>query len=208
YLDTHVGDLIAELKKKGLYDQALIVFTADHGEEFYEHQGWGHGRTVYQEVIQVPLIVKYPGGWGAGTVDEHLVRSIDLAPTILDTAGIRPPATMQGVSLLQPAPPADEQVAFSETDFEGNVARAWVTPRDKLIQVVDGDPRGREAIQLYDLAADPGETLNLAQAHVGVVADLRRQMDRLMIAALEASVAGTEFEIDPETEQRLKLLGY
>ena len=209
YLDTHVGELIAELKKKGLYDDALIIFTADHGEEFYEHLGWGHGRTVYQDVVHVPLIVKYPGGWGAGRVDDRLARLVDLAPTILDVAGIQPPAAMQGVSLLRSAPePRDLQIAFTETEFEGNVSRAIVTSRYKLIQVVAGDHRGRDPIQLYDLVADPAETTDLAQAHVSVVTRLRQRLDRTMIAALQASVEGKQVEIDPETERRLKMLGY
>jgi len=205
YLDTHVGALIADLKKEGLYDEALIVFTADHGEEFYEHLGWAHGSTVYQEVIHVPLLIKYPGGWGAGTVDDRLARLLDLAPTILDAADIQPPAAMQGVSLLQPA---SVQVAFSETEYEGRIARAIVTPRYKLIQVVAGGRRGREPIQLYDLIADPLETTDLAKTHDDVVTQLRQLLDRTTIAALQASVDGKSVEIDPETEQRLRLLGY
>ncbi len=83
FLDEELAKLVADLKAKGLYDDALIVLTADHGEEFHEHGGWWHGTTLYDEQIAVPLIVKPPRGGATGVVADAMVSSIDIAPTII-----------------------------------------------------------------------------------------------------------------------------
>jgi len=208
YFDRHFGNLIATLKRLGLYDDALIVFTSDHGEEFYEHQGWAHGKTLYQEITSVPLIVKYPGNVRAGTVDEGLARSLDIAPTILDVAGVEPPAAMRGVSLrLPPDSPARAQFSFAE-DFCLSKVMALRTPRYKLIEVIGGDRRGREPTQLYDLAADPGETTNLAATRPDLVARLRADMSQTLALAERAAVGGQEVDLSPAFMERLRQLGY
>lgn len=86
--DRRFGDLLGALRQAGLYDRALIIVTSDHGEEFWDHGGYGHGHSLYKEVIRVPLIVKLPGGRFTGTRALDPVRSIDLAPTILELAGL------------------------------------------------------------------------------------------------------------------------
>src|SRR5262245_7758209 len=96
YLDTHLGRLFGELKRRGLYDKTLIVLTADHGEEFHEHGGWWHGTTLYDEQIHVPLVLKPPAGGARGRVVEELTTSLDIAPTIIARAGIPVPSVMQG----------------------------------------------------------------------------------------------------------------
>jgi len=208
YLDTHLGDVLAALKRLGLYDEALIVFTADHGEEFYEHQGWFHGKTLYEEVTAVPLIVKYPGNVRAGTVDEGLARSLDIAPTILDVSGIEPPAAMRGVSLrLPPDSPARAQLVFAEV-FCMAGAMSVRTPRYKLIEVIDGDLRGRTPTQLYDLEIDPGETTNLAATRPDIVARLRADMGRTLNLAERAAVGGQKADLDAAFKERLRQLGY
>jgi arylsulfatase A-like enzyme len=221
YLDTHLGDVFAALKRLGLYDDALIVFTSDHGEEFYEHQGWSHGWTLYQEITHVPLIIKYPGNVrhsskgegvagnvGAGTVDEGLARSLDIAPTVLDVAGIEPPAAMRGVSLrLPPDSPTRAQFSVAETSWTTQVM-AVRTPRYKLIEVVDGPMRGRAPTQLYDLVADPGEQMNLAATRPDIVARLRAVMSRTLVLAERSAVGGQEGDFDPAFLERLGRLGY
>jgi len=208
YFDQHFGNLLATLKRLGLYDQALIIFTADHGEEFYEHQGWAHGKTLYQEIMNVPLIIKYPGNARAGTVDEGLARMLDVAPTVLDVAGIAPPATMQGVSLrLPPTSPARTRPVFAEDPIWAGVM-AIRTTRYKLIQVTTGDPRGRGQTQLYDLEVDPGETINLAPRRPDLVAQLDTDLRRILAQAEETAITGQGAELSPEFRERLRRLGY
>jgi arylsulfatase A-like enzyme len=145
------------------------------------------------------------GNVGAGTVDEGLARSLDIAPTVLDVAGIEPPAAMRGVSLrLPPDSPARAQAVFSES-LQGMAVR---TPRYKLIEVVDGDLRGRTPTQLYDLEADPGEQTNLAASHPDIVARLRADMSQTLTLAERAAVSGQEADLDPEFRERLRQLGY
>jgi arylsulfatase A-like enzyme len=208
YFDKHFGDLLATLKRLGLYDKALIIFTSDHGEELYEHQGWAHNKTLYQEITNVPLIIKYPGNAGAGTVDEGLARGLDITPTVLDGVGVEPPAGMQGISLrLPPDSPARARFSYAETS-----ALSWVisirTPRYKLIEIIDGKLRGRTPTQLYDLEADPGEQTNLAASHPDIVARLRADMSQTLTLAERAAVSGQEADLDPEFRERLRQLGY
>jgi arylsulfatase A-like enzyme len=89
YLDElFVRPLISQLKKLNLYDRSMIIFTADHGEEFYEHKGWEHGHSLYRENIHVPLIIKFPRSKHRGNKVESTTRIIDILPTILKEAGI------------------------------------------------------------------------------------------------------------------------
>ena len=99
FTDHHFGQLVAWLKNNGLYDSTAILAVSDHGEEFFEHGGWGHGSTLYQEQLAVPLIVKFPGQVGAGQRVDALAQHVDLLPTILDLLGIEGPPHLQGSSL-------------------------------------------------------------------------------------------------------------
>ena len=134
YVDEAVGQLCRWLKEAGLYQETLIVLTADHGQEFYEHGGWWHGTTLYDEQIHVPLLVKLPGGEAAGSTDRRTVRTLDITPTILNLSGIPPQATMQGRRFLgtmgEEWAGADD--VFSEEDHEGNIVHSLRTATWKL----------------------------------------------------------------------------
>ena len=214
FMDTHLGALFDYLKVQGLYDDALIVFTADHGEEFQEHGGWGHGTTLYEEQIAVPLIVKYPGNAQAGMVDETFVRSLDLAPTVLDMAGIFDmPKSIQGVSLrpIRSARPTRSVLwtaIFAEEDREGHHLRAVRVGQYKLIMANPGNPRGLPVLALFDLQDDPGEHRNLAETNPDRLAALRAELDRIMAYAEAHAVEGQFRELDALTRERLRQLGY
>jgi len=208
YLDEHLGELFAWLQAEGLYDPALIVLTSDHGEEFQEHGGWWHGQTLYQEQIAVPLIVKYPGAARAGEVAGDLAASLDVAPTILDAAGLPVPDTMMGRSLWSASePPA---YVYAEEDLEGNVVRAVRTAEFKLIRANAGNPRGLPAEQVFHLAADPGEQQPLAQeAGPAIPVDsLRARLREALTQALQAAVAAESADLDAAVRQKLHDLGY
>jgi arylsulfatase A-like enzyme len=206
YLDGYLGQLFDWLKAEGLYDDALIVLTADHGEEFQEHGGWWHGQTLYQEQIAVPLIVKYPRSARAGTVVTELARSLDVAPTILDVAGLPVPEAMVGQSLWSAAePPA---YAFAEEDHEGNVLQALRTPGHKLIVANDDNPRGLPPQELFDLEADPGEQEDLYAAQSGLATAMSDTLRQVMAQALERAVAAEGGTLDPAVQEQLRNLGY
>ena len=98
--DYHFGKLLERLKAWNLYDNAMIILTADHGEELYDHECFGHGWTVYNEVAHIPLIFKLPGNSAAGQRISSLIRQIDIAPTIIDYLGIDIPDSIEGESFL------------------------------------------------------------------------------------------------------------
>ncbi len=208
--DDSFGQLLEELRRRDLYDGALIAFLSDHGEEFWEHGNWGHGHTVHGELLDIPLVVKAPGrAWdehGGRRVD-RLVQQIDLLPTLLDYAGLEPPGSLPGVSLrpaLESGALPAGRAAYSVLDLDrhrgvGLTEKGW-----KLIL-----PRGAavEAPRVFDLAADPGEQRPLADADPVVrgylLARLRR-VEHQRGQALTAAIA----DMDPELVQELKALGY
>ncbi len=206
YVDSALGALFDSLKEAGLYDGALIVLTADHGEEFQEHGGWWHGQTLYEEQLRVPLIVKYPGGARAGTVVEEYARSLDIAPTAVDVAGLEIPAGWQGRSLWSDtAPPA---YLFAEEELEGNILRSVRQGPRKLILANPGNPRGLPAEALFDLVLDPGEQQNRAKSEAGWVRTLREVLGRAQAEALARKLRAEQGSVDEQAQELLKKLGY
>src|SRR5207244_10762113 len=92
-------------RSRRLDRSTLVVFVADHGEEFHEHGGFDHGRTLYQELVRVPLLVRLPSGAGGGRRVRGLARQIDVLPTVLAVLGLPVPADLPGSTLLGPGAP-------------------------------------------------------------------------------------------------------
>ena len=188
YLDENFAKLLAKLRELGLYDDALIVLTADHGEEFHEHGGFWHGLTLYDEQIHVPLLIKWPkGAPGAPpSARGHLARHIDVAPTLLARAGITPPAAMQGIDLVTPRRRARREGPPRRSPRKTTRATCCARcgrPKWKLIEANPGNPRGLAPEELFQVAADPGETRNLigeqtGQAQSAAIAGGRRAAAR------------------------------
>ena len=201
--DHHFGRLLDDLKARGLYDSSLIVLVADHGEEFLDHGGWEHGKTLYGEQLRVPLILKLPGGASAGTRVEAAVGQVDVVPTILDLLGIQG-ATLDGESLLR-APLSDRRPLFASLSLEGREVRSVSSRGWKLI-LDSSSFTYSEPIELYHTAADPGEKVQLAGDR-----PFERQFLSQILGRLEldlAAVAGTEAEIPDELRRQLEALGY
>ncbi len=207
HMDESFGALVKTLRDLNLYDNTLIVLTADHGEEFYEHGGWWHGTTLYDEQLAVPLIVKWPAGMSAEARPAGVARLLDIAPTIFVAAGAKIPEEWQGVD-LRPGIPA-ERTAFAEQDHEGNVLTAARRGRWKSIRANAGNPRGLPEIELFDLEVDRAEKKNLADAESAKVAELALGLDEIMAeAASEAVESAGEVKMDDATRDRLRALGY
>ncbi len=148
-IDFHVGRMVRILKEKGFYDNTLIVFTSDHGDYMGFHHLLLKGNLMYDPVVKVPLIIKYPRGVSRGRVDTTLASTVDLAPTILHQAGLRPGAGMRGLNL---ATSARRTVVFSES------AGQWMA-RTKQYKLILRKPAERSLF--FDLDADPFEINNL-----------------------------------------------
>ena len=151
HIDMQVGRMIEVLKRKGLYETTCILFTSDHGEYLGFHHLLLKGGYMYDPLVRVPLIVKYPGNRAAGTVSEAPVNNVDLAPTLLALAGQSKSQGMNGFDLSSQTP--GDRVIFAES---GRGDQLMVrTARHKLIRSMR-----RNSSFLYDLEADPMETVN------------------------------------------------
>jgi arylsulfatase A-like enzyme len=181
YGDREFGRFLRELKARGLYDEALIVFMADHGEEFLDHGMWLHGKSVFDELIRVPLVVKFPGKSHAGRRVARQVQTVDVLPTVLETFSLPVPVPpiIVGRSLRQVAekevPPVE---AISEISHRGYVAHGIRTEQDKYIRRFS--PKEDELF--FDLKADPKEQANLVDGSGPRVSALRSRVEAAMVA--------------------------
>jgi arylsulfatase A-like enzyme len=143
------------LRKKGLFDRTTLIVTADHGEAFGEHATWQHSKTVYEELIRVPLWIRVPGVEPKRVA--HPVSLIDLGPTILDLFGQPTPATFMGQSLVPLL--TGERSLTRPIAAEGRLIQTMIFPDGK--KAIYDQRRGTH--ELYDLAKDPKELENLAE---------------------------------------------
>jgi len=153
HIDDQVGRMVQRLKEKGLYDQTMIVYAADHGDYMGQHHMILKANHMYDSLSRVPLIIKYPNQKEGGTVDERLVSLVDLAPTILGQAGCAAPEVMTGLNLADAD--AKRDIVFSE-HRNGHQLMAR-THTHKLILC-----QANKLTLFYDLEADPGELMNVA----------------------------------------------
>jgi arylsulfatase A-like enzyme len=154
--DAAFGAMVADVKRMGLWDKTAIIVVSDHGDELFEHGSVGHGHSVYEELVRVPLAVRFPPRVPAGRVAPVDVEGLDVAPTVLDLFGLDegdgPP--MQGESLLRLARAPEGTAPRPATSVHGALLRAMRLGRYKLI-------RSSAKTSLYDLVEDPREQRDL-----------------------------------------------
>lgn len=218
YCDQAFGQLMADLKKRGLYDNTLVVLVSDHGEQFFEHSMCDHMNSLYQELLHVPLIVKFPQQLGAGSRAKGLWQHIDIAPTILEQAGLSVPSQMEGVS-YRPSSQEPPWLAQRPAFFSLNVGLAsdrygqgdspaqahlrglrlgpWV------LQVADSTLTNLEPLQLFHLEHDPQEKENLAYQRPEVCLAMLSSLRLFTPTDHQTNVAPKE-----EVEQALRSLQY
>ena len=208
--DRAFGELVALLDELDLLDSTVVVFISDHGEEFLEHGTWGHGRNLYAENLNVPLVIRFPDR-GHGVRVEEVVQQIDIMPTLLDYIGLPVPEWVEGRSFLPLLAPATEPIshesrlAFSFLHLDGGVYRSLVDGEWKLVQRLS-EEGGVSQTGLFNRRSDPGEARNQ-------ILDLPirgRFMELILDAKMaEGSLLTTEEAVlDEETENALKALGY
>ena len=206
FTDDVLGKILGEIGRRGRLENALVVVTADHGEEFFEHDGKGHQRTLFDEVVRVPLIFRWKGQLPTRSVVKEPVRLVDLLPTLLSLAGVAEVPAAQGrdiapLLLGEKLPPAP---ALCELLVDGNDLHALRTERAKVL-----DYRHANTRIGYDLLMDPREERPLAEDSDLVRAGLD-DLSREIEASL-ASRRGREarpFGLDPDLKRRLGDLGY
>jgi arylsulfatase A-like enzyme len=205
YFDEHLQRLSDRLGLE--VDDVLLIVTADHGEELAEHGALGHGQGVHQELVHVPLMIRWPAGIAGGRRIEEPVSLLDVYPTLLELAGLPSQAGLVGKSLAgvlrNPGTEPRTDPVFSELRPPQGDQQAVRDGRWRLIRRNGGSP------QLFDLYADPKEQYDLASASPDVV----RRLDGLLTSREQAQPpppadAGTKVVHDPAVRQRMRALGY
>ncbi|MGD8607344.1 MAG: sulfatase-like hydrolase/transferase [Myxococcales bacterium] len=207
YWDAELGKLLQGLKDRGLYEDLTIIVTADHGEELYEHGGFWHGTTLYDEQVHVPLLVKLPEGRRAGTTVGHWVQSIDLMPTVLRLFDLSIPEGVQGGDIF-----TGTDVIYAEESHEGNVLESVRqlegTDEIKLITANPGNPRGLKPVELYRVDLDPAEQRNLAHDAPEQVRMATKTLLQQRAHARKDAVAADSVELEDDVAAHLEALGY
>jgi len=220
FVDDVMGDVRSKLEAAGVFDDAVCVLFSDHGEGFLEHQGeifsgMGHGSTVYEEMVRIPLIFRLPRGLAAeGAATDALASTVDILPTVADLVGVDPgEGPVRGRSLapvlVDPARSVREwMIAHSATfDSERFLPSLGIRTADHKYVHSSG-----EANELFDLARDPGERENRLEA-APVVAGYLRQLLRegsgldLDAGGLAGGRSGGG-SISAEDRAALRALGY
>ncbi|HYH46410.1 MAG TPA: sulfatase, partial [Thermoanaerobaculia bacterium] len=209
--DRSFGALLAELRRRGLWEDTVVVLVSDHGEEFFEHGGWEHGRSLHAEVLDVPLIVRFPG-LGEGRQVAALAQHVDLLPTLLAALGLPAPAGVEGRNLLARLGESDgegegetawDPAVYSELDLDGRTGTAVTTPVWRLI-----DRRGpTAAVLLYARREDPRERRDLARARPVEAGFLRSLLRARALLPGRTLTPGTG-RIDEAMREQLRALGY
>ncbi|MBK8231209.1 MAG: sulfatase-like hydrolase/transferase [Candidatus Eisenbacteria bacterium] len=213
-VDAALDSFFARLEELGLKERSVILLTADHGEELFDHGGFEHGHSLQQEILHVPFVL-----WGPGVVPaRHTepVSLVDVFPTLLEAAGVpaTPPVArnLDGLSLWPlvvgrttrlegPASSAPREIVVSST-LQGEEQSALVVWPHKLIRTESGSSR------LYQLDEDPRERQDLSAADPRRVSALARRLSHRLAVADSLRRRVSSVPIDPELHERLRSLGY
>jgi arylsulfatase A-like enzyme/Tfp pilus assembly protein PilF len=202
--DAAVGKLIAALRSSKLYDDALIVVASDHGQGLGAHGEETHGTFLYDETVHVPLLLKLPQNQNAGKRVTAKTRLVDVAPTILEIAGVAVPSQMQGQSLLRISKTNSDQPVYSSSDFPQR-ALGWSALESwragKYLYIKAPKP------ELYDVSADPGAARNLAQSSKATLKTIAGQLDAFDRRFSDPGNSGGP-ELTSSEMQKLASLGY
>jgi arylsulfatase A-like enzyme len=178
-VDAALASLFDQLEGRGLLDDTLIMFTADHGETLGDRDGYfGHVASLHREVLRVPLIVAFPGASPGGRSVDTPVSTLDVLPTVLDVAGIDPPHRMRGVSLRSfvddPAGGARTMFAVGPSDYWLEKGQAFAV-REGAWKLIEHE---RAADRLYNLSEDPYEQRDLSAERPAEYRRLKTTLDR------------------------------
>ena len=217
--------LLDELKRDGLYDKTMIIITADHGEEFFDHISWGHSNHLYNELLKVPLVIKYPQSRYQGRKLTPFVRLADIVPTVMDEFGVRSsPVKLEGESLRPILENKETGERLCPSYLPDNI---FADPMPSKISLIQGrykfilnekfpdraytyfspPPPNVPPIELFDLRQDPFERRNLANQE-GEVARRMLQQAQTFLQAAKREGLSKKALMDKDLEERLRALGY
>src|SRR5208283_502769 len=207
YVDNCIGQVLDRLRALGVYDNTLVIITADHGESLGEHGETDHGFFIYQCTLHVPLVIRAPR-CRQGIQVEGNVSLVDIVPTVLDLLGLKAPAWVQGVSLRAAleggSAPDGDRALYGESLYAGTYGCS------PLHSIIEGQwkyilaPRA----ELYDLSQDPDERTNLVGKQAQVAQRLRGRLEAMLKKLETAALQRGPSSMDPEAVKQLESLGY
>jgi arylsulfatase A-like enzyme len=217
YMDHHLGRVFDALEAAGRFENTVVVLVSDHGQGLGDHNWWSHG-ILYEEQIKAPLIIRAPRIPGGRRV-HHLVRTIDIAPTIIDLVGLDPvrPGDVDGTSLvpmLEGEIPDPGQVAYADSVnmlTYGSVSGFADDKNDMHFAITNGKWKyihhllREDESELYDLTGDPRELHNL---YTPRHAETMRLRENLQTRRFEPGDSQDRSQASPEDVERLRSLGY
>ncbi len=210
--DIEMGKFFEELKGMGVLDDTLVIITNDHGEELGDHKKFGHGHTLYEELLRAPLIMHFPPLISPTVLTNEVAENVDVSPTIVDMLGVKPMKKADGLSLkplLSGEPVQRPYYAMSEFMESKRAIRVggW-----KMIW------SGGITVELYHSDVDRGEKKNLAkksliarrllEVHAGEAQAAYDKKQRMQDISTKRQFKAGEADIDPETRKQLEALGY
>lgn len=204
HLDDGMRDIFTAIDELGLAERTLVVVLADHGESMTEHNIFYDHSGLYESVLRVPMIMRLPGRLPAGLRLPQMVQHVDIAPTLLEAAGLGVPPVLEGKSFWRLAAGQDQQGGYDEVaSLECTWKAQWClrTPRYKFILSRDADEDGTFPRELYDLEQDPGEEHNIVAERPDLAASLEARLEEWIAERLRAA-GRTE---DPLREQGTSL---
>ena len=207
--DDQFGVLVRRLKERGLYDSTLIIVVSDHGEEFQDHGGWGHGNTLYDEQLAIPLVMKLPDQRHAGQVVDRPAQHVDLMPTILSLLGLPIPPDVQGKSMWPPSATTPEDrgtASVAYLNLDGRAMESLQLDALKIIRYLTPHETASQ-VEVFDLESDPAELMNLTGVRPTLRGYLLTSLRRWVLEQPMLLSAG-EAVIDAELEERLRTLEY
>jgi arylsulfatase A-like enzyme len=197
-LDARFGRLVRLLESRGLDESTLVAVTSDHGEEFWDHGSLLHSHTVHGELVHVPLILAVPGA--SPRLVGATVRSLDIAPTVLEALGLPPAPSHRGRSLLAAAYGAPIEPAAAPSEMG-----PWKALESERWKVIAHTAQG--TLSMYDLERDPGETRDVGPASAAN-AERGAALGRELAAMVGAAPVREMDTASPELTERLRALGY
>ena len=220
--DMRVGEVIDELKRRGAWDNTIFILLSDHGEEMNEHGGWLHDQSVYEELIHVPLIIRFPHDAFGGKRISDIVSLVDISPTLFQYLGYpklaRSPSGKDLMPLIN-GEQADQDPDFRVVSTRINTKKyykPWKESRGDInIAVRRGHWKGiwnvePDTLELYDLSTDPGESKNVSEENVPLKIAMRLFAKEFWERTTSRAARPTRREgpLNSETQENLRALGY
>lgn len=212
YVDQCIGKFLNDLKEFGVYNDTLIIITADHGEQFNDHGEFYHNPPkLYDELIHVPLIMFHVDDSFEERIIKHQVELLDLSPTIIDYLENKSIGNFQGKSLMPTIRGEEEKGSsgvISETAFSGrknNLPLLISYRTEKWKYIIDME---KKELELYNLQDDPGEITNVIAEYPEQEEHFESLLSQHISNANQEPVSTPEINIDEKIKERLRMLGY